>query len=255
MFFCLLEEPQKQWLFEEPQEEEETARVYEEPLFFAHTVFSCFKNGSETHCVSRRRRSSESFLFNKRCCFFRCFEEPLCCSETHRVLLKPQKEAAANTRAVLQRTPERFFSEHQSGSSKQRTPERQPSKEVQFQEEPQKKNRSLFEEWLLTVRFRRTPRTRRTPRRRCVSEAARVFLRFLKEETQREQWFVSEQPLCCSLLKKKNPKRRTASSLKHSVFFVFLFLVLLVLLLLDRSKKKHKGSFKKKKTRDHVVSC
>ena len=72
-------------------------------------VLLCFRN--EQHLVLLKQRA----------------EEPLCCSETHRVLLKPQKEASsgalvseANTRAVLGAR-----SEHQSGSSANTT-----SKEV-----------------------------------------------------------------------------------------------------------------------------
>ena len=182
------------------------------------------------------------------------------------VLLKPQKEAAANTRAVLQRTPERFFkaantravlqsSEHQSGSSKQRTPERffkaantravlQPSKEVQFQEEPQKKNRSVvrlsrcvseeLQEPLLSPKPKMvscdyfyccSPETRK----KKVSKKARalLFLSFLETTNNRAVLGIlreannrTKQQVCP--LKKKNPKNGSSCSERRERFFSFL---------------------------------
>ena len=101
------------------------------------------------------------------------------------------------TLGVLQRTPERRSSEHQSEEAantrakKQRTQERQPSKEVQFQEESQEP----------LCGFRRT---------RCVSEqqsgsstkdTTERFFKAAKETTERFLGFFEkqeEQQLCVS---------------------------------------------------------
>ena len=81
----------------------------------------------EEGCRSVVLLASETQKNPKNRSVVRCFFFLLCCFETHRVLLKPQKEASsgalvseANTRAALQSREHRSGSEHQSGSPKKR---------------------------------------------------------------------------------------------------------------------------------------
>ena len=176
---------------------------------------------------------------------------------TRRTILQEQEEEAANNRtaglALLQTKEEPFFSS--------RMVRRIPSK------------------WLLTVRFRRTPR------RRCVSEAARVSetaerigssaldprTALLHKLTTNKVLFKKRRPWCCFFSPQEPLNKICLLEEPQEWFFLFFF---------ERRghkknkvlfKKKKPGLFqedhvflknrsrrpgkKKKKTRDHVVSC
>ena len=133
--------------------------------------------------------------------------------------------------------------------------------------------------WLLTVRFRRTPR------RRCVSEAARVYetaerigssaldprTALLHKLTTNKVLFKKRRPWCCFFSPQEPLNKICLLEEPQEWFFLFFF---------ERRghkknkvlfKKKKPGLFqedhvflknrsrrpgkKKKKTRDHVVSC